>query len=96
MVMLMAMPRIVHRSWPLEKEGELNRTKAELAQATGSAEPVPFTAARTYQAGEALSHAGRVYIANTVIIAGETVRPGSNAMETSIDAIINALNAKED
>lgn len=94
--MHMAMPRIVHRSWPLEKEGELNLTKAELAQATGAVEPVPFTAAKTYQAGEALSYAGRVYIANTVIVAGETVRPGGNVTETSIDAIINALNAKED
>lgn len=92
----MAMPRIVRRTWPLEKEGELNRTKAELAQATGAVEPAPFTAAKTYQAGEALSHAGRVYIANVVIVAGETVRPGSNVTETSIDAIINALNEKED
>ena len=84
------------RKYPLKEEGKVNRLQTELDKATGAAEPVPFTATKTYQAGEALSHAGRVYIASTVIIAGETVRPGDNATETSIDAIINALNAKED
>lgn len=90
------MLKIVKRKYPLKDEGKVNRLQTELDQATGAAEPAPFTAAKTYQVGEALSYAGRVYIANVVIIAGETVRPGSNVTETSIDAIINALNAKED
>ena len=92
----MGMPKIIKRTVPLEMEGELNRTKAELAQAVGLGDPVPFTAERTYQAGEAISHAGRIYIANVAIVAGETVVPGDNVTETNIETIINALNAKEE
>ena len=90
------MLRIEKRKYPVSLDGQVNRMKTELAEATGTAEPVPFAAEKTYQTGEALSHAGRVYVANATIIAGETVRPGGNVTETSIDAIINALNAKED
>lgn len=86
--------RIIKRTWPLEKEGELNRTKMELAKAMGANGPGPFTAMRTYQSGEAVSHDGRIYIANVTIVEGETVKPGENATETNIEAIINALNAK--
>ena len=90
------MLKVIKRTVPLEMEGELNRTKAELARAAGLGGPVPFTAERTYQTGEAISNAGRIYIADTTIIAGETVTPGSNATETNIESVINALNAKEE
>jgi hypothetical protein len=86
--------KIVRRTWPLEKEGELNRAKMDLAEATGANGPAPFVAGKTYQPGEVISHSGRVYTANAVIIAGETVTPGGNAMETSIEEIINLLNTK--
>lgn len=90
------MIKIIKRQYPLEEEGKVNRLKSELAQATGATESAPFAAEQTYQNGETISHAGRFYIASTTIIAGETVIPGNNVTETSIESIINALNAKEE
>ena len=69
--------------------------QSELDGATGSNGPVAFTAGKTYQPGEAISHGGRIYIADTVIIAGETVTPGWNVTETSIEDIVNALNEQK-
>ena len=68
----------------------------DLAKATGANGPVPFVAGKTYQPGEVISHSGRVYTANAVIIAGETITPGGNATETSIEEIVNLLNKKEE
>lgn len=86
--------KIKKRTWPLEKEGELNRANMELAQATGAEAPSPFIADKTYQAGEAIAHNGRFYAARNTIVRGETVTPGVNADETSIEEIINLLNTK--
>lgn len=87
------MLKIKRRTFPLEKEGELNRLRAEVSLLNGTGKVEPFTAIRAYQPGEAISYAGRIYKTNTVIVAGETVTPGDNATETSIEEIVNALNA---
>ena len=85
--------RIVKPQVPLEAQGRMNRMKSELDTATGANGPVAFMASRDYQPGGAISHAGRIYTAGTVIVTGETVTPGVNATETSIEDIVNALNA---
>ena len=85
--------RVVKPRVPLETQGRINRMQADLDGTTGANGPLPFVAERTYQAGEAISHAGRIYIADVVVVAGETVKPGENATETSIEDIVNALNA---
>ena len=85
--------RVVKPKVPIETQGRINRMQADLDGATGANGPVPFEAERTYQTGEAISHAGRIYIADAVIVTGETVKPGENAVETSIEDIVNALNA---
>lgn len=85
--------RVVKPRVPIETQGRINRMQADLDGATGANGPVPFMAERTYQTGEAISHAGRIYIADVVIVSGETVKPGENATETSIEDIVNALNA---
>ncbi len=85
--------RVVKPKVPIETQGRINRMQADLDGATGANGPVPFEAERTYQTGEAIGHAGRIYIADVVIVAGETVKPGENATETSIEDIVNALNA---
>ena len=85
--------RVVKPKVPIETQGRINRMQADLDGATGANGPVPFEAERTYETGEVISHAGRIYIADVVIVAGETVKPGENATETSIEDIVNALNA---
>ena len=88
--------KIVKRAVPLVMEGELNRTKGELVEAMGSGASSPFEAPRTYQIGDVIVRGGKAFVAQQVIIAGETVRPGVNCVETTIETIINALQAKEE
>lgn len=90
------MIKIVKRAFPLTLEGELNRTKGELSEATGAGAPSPFVAPSTYQIGDVIVRGGKIYVATQVIIAGETARPGYNCAETSIETVINALQAKEE
>lgn len=59
-------------------------------------EAVPFTAAKTYQAGEIITDGSRVYIAGEVIVKGETVRPGVNCQETTIADVLNAMQAEQE
>lgn len=58
-------------------------------------EAAPFTAQKTYQAGEIITDGARVYIANQVIVKDETVRPGVNCAETTIADVLNALQAEQ-
>lgn len=77
------------------KEGEINRLRSELDQATGSGDAAPFTAGRTYKAGEIIINGGKAFVASAVIISGETIVPGGNCIETNLENIINALQEVE-
>lgn len=57
-------------------------------------ETKPFTATKTYYTNDIIANGLKVYIANTVIIAGETVLPGVNCTETTIADVINTLQAE--
>ena len=85
------MLKIVKRTVPLETEGTINRLSAELAEARGETDFVPFPAAYSYQVGEYIVHSGKVYIVTSPIIRGETVYLGRNVNETSMEEVINAL-----
>lgn len=89
------MLRIAKRTFPLVKEGEINRLRSELDQATGSGDAAPFTASRTYKAGEIIINGGKAFVASAVIISGETIVPGGNCIETNLENIINALQEVE-
>lgn len=67
------------------------REKIEELTAMVMTEAKSFAAERTYQSGEILTDGSKVYIANHVIVQGETVTPGLNCTETSIAAVLNAL-----
>ena len=88
--------KIRRRTYPLAAEGELNRTKAELAEALGRNEATPFTAETDYQAGEIISKGARMYVTTQVIVKGETVTPGVNCEETTMADVITSLKAKEE
>ena len=76
-------------------EGELNRTKAELAEALGLTETRPFVAEKAYQAGAVIVHGGKVFISQQTICQGEKVRPGENCTETTTEDVINMLKEQE-
>ena len=90
------MLKIVKRTVPLETEGTINRLSLELAEARGEMPSEPFVAEKTYQAGEYLVKNGKVYIVNDTIIMGETVFPGLNARESSLEEVINLLQQREE
>ena len=74
---------------------EMRERIAELtAQVLNASEP--FTAEKTYNAGDVIANGARVYIAGQVIIRGETVTPGANCEETTIADVINALQARNE
>ena len=54
-----------------------------------------FTAPKSYQAGDIITDGSRVYIADQVIIKGETVAPGVNCTETTIAEVINQIQQQE-
>ena len=56
------MLKIIKRTIPLETEGTINRLSAELAEARGETETLPFVAEKTYQAGEYIVHNGKVLV----------------------------------
>ena len=85
------MLKIIKRSIPLETEGTINRLSAELAEARGEGTAEPFAAENTYRKGEYIVHNGRVFISSGTIVAGEVVVPGYNAVETTMESIINQL-----
>ena len=85
------MLKIIKRTIPLETEGTINRLSAELAEARGETETLPFVAEKTYQAGEYIVHNGKVLVPNATIIAGETVKVGVNADETTLEEVITLL-----
>lgn len=85
------MLKVIKRTIPLETEGTINRLSAELAEARGETETVPFTAEKTYHSGEYIVKNGKVFVLNTTVIAGETVTVGMNATETTLEEIINLL-----
>lgn len=74
---------------------EMRERIAELTERVMN-EARPFTATKTYQAGEIITDGARVYVADQVIVAGETVRPGVNCTETNIADVLNALQAQHD
>ena len=85
------MLKVIKRTIPLETEGTINRLSAELAEARGEGDDMPFIVEKTYQKGEYIVHNGRVYIANSTIVSGETAIPGFNVDETSMEEVINLL-----
>lgn len=89
------MLKLVKRTIPLETEGTINRLKADLSEATGGGEAVPFKAEKTYAEGDVIVNAGHIFHATSVIISGETVRPGINCTETTMEEVINTLQKEE-
>ena len=90
------MLKINRRTVPLALEGELNRTKAELAEARGLGEARPFAAKKNYQVGEIIANGGRVFTATQAIARGETAVPGANCTETTMESIINEMQKGEE
>lgn len=78
----------------MNTEGTINRLRADLNEARGDVETVPFTAKQTYKAGEFIVNGAKVFVAEEAITAGETVTPGYNCYETTIAEVLNALNEK--
>jgi len=74
---------------------ENDRLKSRMNEIT-TTEGRPFTAEKPYQAGEIITDGARVYIANQVIVQGETVIPGVNCTQTTVADVLNALQSKED
>ena len=89
------MLKITKRKIPLETEGTINRLRADLNEARGYGDAQPFTAKKTYQAGEIIINGGKAFVASVVIVGGETITPGVNCIETNLENIINALQEAE-
>ena len=73
---------------------QMRQKIAELEAAVLNAS-TPFPAPKTYQTDEIITKGSRVYIANQVIVKGETVTPGINCTETSVEQVLNALQAQQ-
>lgn len=56
----------------------------------------PFKALKTYLQGEIIRNGTMLYIAREVICEGETVRPGVNATVTTVDELMNAIQAEKE
>lgn len=81
-----------------ERRMTVQEMREKIAELTARVmnEAAPFTAAKTYQTGEIITDGARVYIANTVIVKGETVKPGENCAETTIADVLNAIQAEQE
>lgn len=79
---------VLTRAQLTERVAELTRLVKTEAQ--------PFTATRSYQTGEIITDGSRVYVADQVIVTGETVRPGINCTETNLAELLTALQAQHE
>ena len=75
------MLKVIKRTFPLEKEGELNRTKAELGEFQS------MTAKSNISKGECFILHDVCYRATNAILIGEEVIPGRNCNKISINEI---------
>ena len=75
--------KIVKRKYPVSVDGEINRIKSEMAGTDD------MTAKATIDEGKYFIVNNRLYRSLTVITAGETIRPGINCEETSVDDVLN-------
>lgn len=74
---------------------QLTERVAELTRLVKT-EAKSFTATRTYQTGDIIADGSRVYIADQVIVTGETVRPGINCTETNLAELLSSLQAQHE